>query len=75
MIRYKTYNNTLETLKCLGTQHEQIKTVTTGDLWEIDLDKQNLYPLMHVIINNVDVNMSEQKFNFRVWKKYSTFRR
>jgi len=66
MIRYKTYNNTLETLKCLGEQHKQIETVTTGDLWEIDLDASGLYPLMHVIINDADVSMSEQKFNFRV---------
>lgn len=66
MIRFKTYNNTLETLKCLGAQHKQIETVTTGDLWEIDLDKASLYPLMHVIINNADVALSQQTFNFRV---------
>jgi hypothetical protein len=66
MIRYKTYNNTLETLKCLGTQHKQIETVTTGDLFDVDLDANNLYPLMHVIIQDADVSMSEQKFNFRV---------
>jgi len=66
MIRYKTYNAALETLKCLGTQHKQIETVTTGDLWEVNLEANNLWPLMHVITNNANVSLSEQKFNFRV---------
>ena len=67
MIRYKTYNNALLTLKCLGEKHKQIETVTTGDLWDTDLsDASGLYPLMHVITNNANVSLSEQKFNFRV---------
>ena len=67
MIRYKTYNNALETLKCLGEQHKQIETVTNGDLFEIDMQASGLYPLMHVMINDANVSMSEQKFNFRVF--------
>ena len=66
MIRYKTYNNALETLKCLGTQHRQIETVSNGDLFDIDMEASGLYPLMHVIINDANVSLSEQKFNFRV---------
>jgi hypothetical protein len=35
MTHFKNYNNTIDTLKQLGTNHYQIKTVTTGDIFEI----------------------------------------
>jgi hypothetical protein len=28
-------------------------TVTTGDITEIDLSKQTIFPLSHIIVNNV----------------------
>jgi hypothetical protein len=52
----KTYNNIVDTLKELGEQHDQITTTTTGDIWEIDLEKNTLFPLMH--INPVNVAVS-----------------
>ena len=64
MIRYKTYNAVLETLKCLGEKHKQISTVTNGDLLEVNLNKNELYPIMHVIVTNAVVGLSQQTFNF-----------
>ena len=66
-IRYKTYSNTLDTLVCLLESHEQIEKVTTGDLWDIDLEKNSKYPLAHVNIGNVDITMSQKTFNFQVF--------
>ena len=30
-----------------------VNTVTTGDIYDIDLSKQSIFPLSHIIINNV----------------------
>ena len=30
-----------------------INTVTTGDITDIDLNKQTIFPLAHIIVNNV----------------------
>ena len=46
MTHFKNYNNTIDTLKQLGANQFQIQTVTTGDIYEIDLEKNTLYPLM-----------------------------
>ena len=66
-IRYKTYSNTLDTLVCLLESHKQIESVTTGDIWDIDLEKNTKYPLAHVNIGNIDLAMSQKSFNFQVF--------
>ena len=48
MIVNKTYNNVVNTLKNIGNQHEQIETVTTGDIFDINLEKMEKFALMHV---------------------------
>ena len=35
----KTYNNVVNTLIRLGQYHEQISTVSVGDIYEINLEK------------------------------------
>lgn len=44
--------------------NDSVNTVTTGDLFDIDLNKQNMFPLTHIIINNV--SMQEQVLNFQL---------
>ena len=44
--------------------NDSVNTVTTGDLFDIDLNKQNMFPLTHIIINNV--GMQEQVLNFQL---------
>ena len=39
MIANKTYNNVINTLKNIGNQHDQIATVTTGDIFSLNLEK------------------------------------
>ena len=43
---------------------ENVNTVTTGDLTEIDLSKQTIFPLSHLIINSVTVQ--EQVLNINI---------
>ena len=66
-IRYKTYNNVINTLKCLGEQHLEIKSTTTGDITDIDLEKNTLFPLYHINPVSVDVSMSQKTFNFQLF--------
>ena len=66
-VRYKTYGNVVNTLKCIGEQHKEIKSVTTGDIWDIDLEKNTLFPLYHINPVSVDVSMSQKTFNFQLF--------
>jgi len=43
-----------------------INTVTTGDIYEVDLSKQTLYPLTHIIVNNAIPKESTLVFNVSI---------
>jgi|TARA_Y100000361_G_scaffold57808_1_gene50547 hypothetical protein len=66
-IRYKTYKNTLDTITCLLEAHKQIQTTTTGDIFDVDIEKNTKFPLAHVNIGNVDISMSQKTFNFQLF--------
>ena len=66
-INNKTYNNVIDTLKNLGENHLQISTTTVGDIYDIDLEKNTLYPLMHLNPVNVTTTRTELIYNFQVF--------
>lgn len=66
-IRNKTYFNVIETLKELGEKHHQISTTTTGDIYDIDLEKNTKYPLMHINPVNVTTRRTELVYNFQIF--------
>mgnify|MGYP003627833789 CR=1 FL=1 len=66
-IRYKTYSNVLDTLVCLGEQHLQIKTTTTGSVEDIDLEDMTLYPLYHINLVDAEVGLQTKSFNFQIF--------
>jgi hypothetical protein len=43
-----------------------VNTVTTGDITEIDLSKQTIFPLSHIIVNNVTAEEQYLGFNITV---------
>jgi hypothetical protein len=63
----KTYNNLIDTLKELGEQHQQISTTTTGDIFDIDLEKNTKYPLMHINPINVTTASFGLTYNFQIF--------
>ena len=67
MINNKTYNNAINTLKQLGIEHEQIATTTTGDIYDIDLEKNTLFPLFHINPVNVSTGQSSLTYNFQLF--------
>jgi hypothetical protein len=51
----------------LGEYHEQIETVSVGDIYEIDMSKDTLFPLMHINPVNVTTGESELIYNFQIF--------
>ena len=49
----KTYYNLIDKLYAYLTGNESINTVTFGDLLEVDLSKQTIFPLAHVGFSSV----------------------
>jgi hypothetical protein len=49
------YYQITETIKTNLLADENVNTVTTGDIFDIDLSKQTIFPLSHIIINSVTI--------------------
>ena len=55
-----------KTIKYQLLDDVNVNTVTTGDITDIDLAKQTMYPLSHVIVNNVTLEENIYRFNISV---------
>jgi hypothetical protein len=66
-INNKTYNNLVDTFKKLGEYHNQISTTTVGDIFDIDLEKNTKYPLMHINPVNVTTGRVGLTYNFQIF--------
>ena len=47
-------------------QDPNVNTVTEGDLFDVDLAKQTIFPLSHLIVNSVTAQESVLRFNISV---------
>ena len=59
----KGFYTVLETIKNNLLSDVDVKTVTTGDITKIDLSKQTIFPLSHIIVNNVGNEDNILRFN------------
>jgi hypothetical protein len=55
-----------ETIKNELLNDVNVNTVTTGDITDVNLNKQDIFPLSHIIVNNVTVNEQTLDFNISV---------
>ena len=62
----KGFYQVTETIKTQLLSDTNVKTVTTGDITNIDLSKQTIYPLSHIIVNNVSNDDNILRFNLSV---------
>ena len=53
-----------ETIKAQLLADVNCNTVTTGDIYDVNLNKQDIFPLAHIIVNNV--TQEEQTLNFNI---------
>ena len=55
-----------ETIKDQLLNDINVNTVTTGDITDIDLSKQTIFPLCHIIINQATVEEQVLRFSISV---------
>ena len=67
MVKNKTYNNVVNTLLRLGEYHEQISTTSVGDIFDINLEKMQKFPLLHINPTNVSTGDSQLVYNFQIF--------
>jgi|TARA_R100001163_G_scaffold8902_2_gene8658 hypothetical protein len=60
------YYQITETIKTNLLTDPNVNTVTTGDITEIDLNKQTIFPLAHIIVNNVTAQEQALSFNITI---------
>ena len=66
-VNNKTYNNVTNFLSRLGEYHEQISTVSIGNIFDINLEKMEKLPLLHINPTNVVTGDSELVYNFQLF--------
>ena len=57
------YYQITQTIKTNLLTDENVNTVTTGDIFDIDLAKQTIFPLAHIIVNSVNIQEGVLSFN------------
>jgi len=66
-VNNKTYNNVVNTLLRLGEYHQQISTTSVGDIYDINLEKMEKFPLMHINPTSVQTGDSQLTYNFQIF--------
>jgi len=67
MVNNKTYNNVVNTLLRLGEYHEQIESTSVGDIFDINLEKMQKFPLLHINPTSVSTGDSQLTYNFQIF--------
>ena len=67
MVNNKTHNNVVNTLLRLGEYHQQIASTSVGDIFDINLEKQQLFPLLHINPTSVTTGDSQLTYNFQIF--------
>ena len=57
----------LDTLKDELDNHDFVNTVTQGSIDDIDKVKRTMFPLSHIMINNVDIEGKLSRYNMTVF--------
>ncbi len=63
----KTYNNVVNTLLLMAEKHYAIQTTSVGDIYEIDLEKDTKFPLLHINPTSVETGDSQLTYNFQIF--------
>jgi len=66
-VHNKTYNNIIYTLARLAEYHHQISSVSVGDIFSINLDKLQKFPLLHINPVNVTTGDAQLNYNFQIF--------
>jgi hypothetical protein len=67
MVKNKTYNNVINTLLRLAEYHKQISTSSVGDIFDINLEKMQKFPLLHINPTSVTTGDSQLVYSFQIF--------
>jgi hypothetical protein len=62
----RSYIDVIEILRDTALANNNINTFTVGDISEVDLDKQTIFPLAHTIVNSAQFNSTIITYNITV---------
>lgn len=62
----KGYYYIVNTLKTYLFNLDFIKTITIGDIFSVDLNKQTIFPLAHIIVNNAQLAENTTSLNLSI---------
>ena len=62
----QSFYDLITKIKDILQADENTNTVTFGDITEVDLNKQTIFPLSHIMINNVTDNGQTLSYNISV---------
>jgi len=57
------YYNLLDKLKLHFDADAIVNTVTQGDIFKVDLSKQTIFPLLHIMVNSCIINGTTTTWN------------
>jgi hypothetical protein len=60
------FYSVLDKLKAELIASPFVNTVTEGSIFEVDLNKQTIFPLSHIMVNNVTVDQTVLRFNISI---------
>ena len=60
------YYDVMETLKDLLLADVNVNTVTRGDITQVNLNKADMFPLSHIMLNNVSENGQTMTFSLSI---------
>jgi hypothetical protein len=62
----KGFYNLIDNIKAELETIPFVNTITQGDIYEVDLAKQTIFPLSHIIVNNVNLEGKIMRFNISI---------
>ena len=61
-----SYNNIIDALKCVCFNHGMVNNVSSGNIEDIDLAANSVYPLVHIVPGNVVAGVQSITFSFNL---------
>lgn len=62
----RQFYNITKTIKDTLEAHSQVNVVTTGDIFDVDLNKQTIFPLSHIMINQASFEGQVVRMNISI---------
>ena len=62
----RQFYNITKTIKDTLEAHSQVNVVTTGDIFDVDLNKQTIFPLSHIMVNQASFEGQIVRMNISV---------